>query len=51
MVTDRLAIRKTLSEAQARAMLIETKKNNASTTSAAESLCVNSQRHRMHICG
>jgi len=51
MVTDRLAIRKTLSEAHPRAMLIEIKKKSASTTSATESLAVNSHKHKMHICG
>ena len=51
MVTDLLAIRKTLSEAQLRATVIDTKKNNASTTSAAESLSVSSQRHKIQICG
>ena len=51
MSTDRLAIRKTLREAHARAMLIEMKKNRASTTSAAESLSVSSHKHRIQICG
>ena len=38
MATERLAILKTLSDAHARAIVIETKKKSASTTSAAESL-------------